>query len=131
MELMNNVGKFVDVSEQGRAVVHEALEAAVLMLAPITPHICHSLWQELGNSSDVLNAPWPSADESAMVKSSQQIVVQVNGKVRAKLDVAVGLSKDALEELALNDENVQRFTEGSTIRKVIVVPNKLVNIVAN
>ena len=131
MELMNNVGKFVDVSEQGRAVVHEALEAAVLMLAPITPHICHSLWQELGNSNDVLNAPWPSADESAMVKSSQQIVVQVNGKVRAKLDVAVGLSKDALEELALNDENVQRFTEGSTIRKVIVVPNKLVNIVAN
>ena len=66
-----------------------------------------------------------------MVKSSQQIVVQVNGKVRAKLDVAVGLSKDALEELALNDENVQRFTEDSTIRKVIVVPNKLVNIVAN
>ena len=131
MELMNNVGKFVDVSEQGRAVVHEALEAAVLMLAPITPHICHSLWQELGNSNDVLNASWPSADESAMVKSSQQIVVQVNGKVRAKLDVAVGLSKDALEKLALNDENVQRFTEGSTIRKVIVVPNKLVNIVAN
>jgi len=131
MELMNSVSKFVDVSEQGRAVTHEALESAVLLLGPITPHICHTLWAELGNDSDVLNAEWPTADESAMVKTSQQIVVQVNGKVRAKLEVAADITKDALEALALEDENVQRFTEGNTIRKVIVVPNKLVNIVAN
>ncbi|KZX79040.1 leucine--tRNA ligase [Oleiphilus sp. HI0009] len=131
MELMNSVSKFVDVSEQGRAVSHEALETAVLLLAPITPHICHTLWKELGNDADVLTAPWPLCDESALVKTSQQIVVQVNGKVRAKLEVPADISKDALEVQAMEDENVKRFLEGNTIRKVIVVPNKLVNIVAN
>lgn len=131
MELMNSVSKFVDVSEQGRAVTHEALEAATLLLAPITPHICHALWDALGNETDILCAEWPQSDEQAMVKTTQEIVAQVNGKVRAKLSVAADISKDALEAIALADENVQRFTEGKTIRKVIVVPNKLVNIVAN
>ena len=131
MELMNAVSKFVDVSEEGRAVTHEAIETAILLLSPITPHICHTLWQELGNGDDVLNASWPSFDESALVKTSQQIVVQVNGKVRAKLEVAANISKEELEAQALADENVKRFTDGNTIRKVIVVPNKLVNIVAN
>ena len=128
---MNNVSKFIDVSEQGRAVAHEALEAATLLLAPITPHICHTLWDELGNESNILDAQWPVFDEQAMVKTTQEIVAQVNGKVRAKLTVSAEASKDELETLALSDENVQRFTEGKTIRKVIVVPNKLVNIVAN
>jgi leucyl-tRNA synthetase len=131
MELMNSVSKFVDVSEQGRAVTHEALEAATLLLAPITPHICHALWEELGNKDNILGATWPSFDESAMVKTTQEIVAQVNGKVRAKLTVSADIGKDELEALALADENVLRFTEGKTIRKVIVVPNKLVNIVAN
>ncbi|KZX74810.1 hypothetical protein A3715_23410 [Oleiphilus sp. HI0009] len=79
----------------------------------------------------MLTAPWPLCDESALVKTSQQIVVQVNGKVRAKLEVPADISKDALEVQAMEDENVKRFLEGNTIRKVIVVPNKLVNIVAN
>lgn len=131
MELMNSVSKFVDVSEQGRAVTHEALEAASLLLAPITPHICHALWEALGNDTDILSTAWPSYDEQAMVKTTQEIVAQVNGKVRAKLSVAADISKEAIEAIALADENVQRFTEGKTIRKVIVVPNKLVNIVAN
>ena len=131
MELMNNLSKFVDVSEQGRAVTHEALEAATLLLAPITPHICHALWDELGNETNILHAEWPICDEKAMVKTTQEIVAQVNGKVRAKLTVSAEASKEDLEALALGDENVQRFTEGKTIRKVIVVPNKLVNIVAN
>ena len=131
MELMNSVGRFVDVSQQGRAVMQEALETSVLLLAPITPHICHELWNELGHDDAVLDATWPEADDSAMVKASQQIVVQVNGKVRAKLELAVDLDKEALQKAALDDENVQRFIEGNTIRKVIVVPGKLVNIVAN
>ena len=131
MELMNSVGRFVDVSPQGRAVMQEALETSVLLLAPITPHICHELWNELGHNDAVLDATWPEADDSAMVKASQQIVVQVNGKVRAKLELAVDLDKEALQKAALDDENVQRFIEGNTIRKVIVVPGKLVNIVAN
>ena len=131
MELMNNVSKFVDVSEQGRAVSHEALEAATLLLAPITPHICHTLWEELGNETNILNAAWPTYDEQAMVKTTQEIVAQVNGKVRAKLTVSAEAGKDELEAMALTDENVKRFTDGKTIRKVIVVPNKLVNIVAN
>ncbi|MDX1452952.1 MAG: leucine--tRNA ligase [Oleiphilaceae bacterium] len=131
MELMNSISKFVDVSPQGRAVTQEALETCVLLLAPITPHICHELWQELGHSEAVLNASWPEADESAMVKAAQEIVVQVNGKVRAKLTLPVDLDKKAMEDAALADSNVQRFVEGNTIRKVIVVPGKLVNIVAN
>ncbi len=131
MELMNSVSKFVDVSEEGRAVTHEALEAATLLLAPITPHICHTLWKALGNDSDVLGAAWPRHDEQAMGKTTQEIVAQVNGKLRAKLSVAADISKEEIEAIALADENVQRFTEGKTIRKVIVVPNKLVNIVAN
>lgn len=131
MELMNQVGKFVDVSEQGRAVMQEALETATLLLAPITPHIAHELWQALGHDEGVVTASWPKVDSAALTKSSQTIVVQVNGKVRAKLELPVELGKDAVEEAALADENVEKFIDGKTIRKVIVVPGKLVNIVAN
>ena len=109
----------------------EALNSAVLLLAPIAPHICHSLWSALGNSEAVADAAWPKLDESALVRSSIELVVQVNGKVRGKIQVAADASKESIEELALADSNVQRFTDGVTIRKVIVVPGRLVNIVAN
>jgi leucyl-tRNA synthetase len=131
MELTNHISKFVDVSEQGRAVTQEALEAATLLLAPMTPHICHRLWAELGHSDAVIYASWPQTDQNALVKDSQEVVLQVNGKVRAKLSVSVGITKEALEALAMQDENVNRFIDGKTVRKVIVVPGKLVNIVAN
>jgi leucyl-tRNA synthetase len=131
MELMNTASKFVDVSEQGRAVMQETLETVALLLAPITPHISHELWETLGHNDAVISANWPSVDKSALVKASQTIVVQVNGKVRAKIDVAADISKDEMEQTALDDENVKKFTDGNTIRKVIVVPGKLVNIVAN
>ncbi|WP_092023269.1 leucine--tRNA ligase [Marinobacter zhejiangensis] len=131
MELMNEIGKLGDNEAQTRAVIQEALEAAVLLLSPITPHVCHSLWQALGHSNPVVDADWPKADESAMVETEIQVVLQVNGKVRAKADVAADIDKATLEKLALENENVIRFTEGKTIRKVIVVPGKLVNIVAN
>jgi len=131
MELMNSVSRFVDVSPQGLAVSQEALETAVLLLSPITPHVCHELWHALGHSEAIVNAAWPTLDESALIRSSQQIVVQVNGKVRAKLEVAADISKADAEAAAMADANVQRFIDDKTIRKVIVVPGKLVNIVAN
>ena len=130
MELCNELGK-LDDSEQSRAVMDEALRAVVLMLGPITPHVSHALWPALGGEGDVLNAPWPVVDEEALTRDSIEIVVQVNGKVRAKMEVAVSADKEAVEADALAQDNVQRFLEGVTVRKVIVVPGKLVNIVAN
>ena len=131
MELLNEVGKLSGNEPQTQAVRHEALSSAVLLLSPIAPHICHSLWHQLGNTDAVANAAWPELDESALVRSSVEMVVQVNGKVRAKIQVAVDASKDRVEAMALEDSNVQRFIEGVTVRKIIVVPGRLVNIVAN
>ncbi|RMJ04024.1 Leucine--tRNA ligase [Marinobacter litoralis] len=131
MELLNEVSKLGDDEPQSRAVRQEALDVAVLVLSPIVPHICHQLWHALGHSETVVDASWPVADESAMVRSEIEVVLQVNGKVRAKQSVPADISKDDLEKLALENENVQRFTEGKTVRKVIVVPGKLVNVVAN
>nr|MCS5594533.1 class I tRNA ligase family protein [Porticoccaceae bacterium] len=116
---------------QSVAVRHEALTSAILLLSPIAPHICHSLWHSMGNQEAVADAAWPILDESALVRSSIEMVIQVNGKVRGKIQVAVDAPKDEVERLAIEDSNVQRFTEGVTIRKIIVVPRRLVSIVAN
>lgn len=131
MELLNEVGRLSDDEPQSRAVRQEALDTAVLVLSPIVPHICHNLWQALGHSDAVVDASWPVADESAMVRSEIEVVLQVNGKVRAKENVPADIGKADLEKLALENENVMRFTDGKTVRKVIVVPGKLVNVVAN
>jgi len=131
MELLNDVSKLTDNEPQSLAVRQEALDTAVLVLSPIVPHICHQLWHALGHDEPVVDAPWPEADKDAMVRSEIQVVLQVNGKVRAKADVPANIEKSALEALALENENVVRFTEGKTVRKVIVVPGKLVNVVAN
>jgi len=131
MELLNEVAKLSDNEAQSIAVRDEALSSAVLLLAPIAPHICHALWQALGNTQAVADAAWPKLDESALVRSSIELVVQVNGKVRGKIEVAADASKQTIEQLALADSNVQRFIEDVTIRKMIVVPGRLVNIVAN
>lgn len=131
MELINDVSRFEKQSEQSLAVEREALEAAVLLLAPIAPHICHTLWHELGHQEAVINASWPTADESALVSDSIELVIQVNGKVRAKIEVAADAQPEEIKKLAREQENVQRFLDGLTIRKEIVVPKKLVNIVAN
>jgi leucyl-tRNA synthetase len=129
MELMNELAKFDDTSDQARAVMQEALEAIALMLSPIAPHICHHLWQQLGHNTVVINEAWPVFDESALVKDSLELVVQVNGKLRAKIQVPSNADKDAIEQIALADENVKAHTEGKTVRKVIVVPGRLVNVV--
>ena len=131
MELLNEVSKHADrATDTGRTIEREALESAICMLSPIVPHITHTLWEALGHQN-LLDAPWPNVDEKALVKTTTTIVVQVNGKVRAKLDIAVDMDKASLEQLALKNEHVQRFTQDKTLRKIIVVPNKLVNIVAN
>lgn len=131
MELLNEVGKLQGNEPQDRAVVQEALETAVLLLSPITPHICHTLWTNLGHDDAIVDARWPEADQNAMVRSTLELVLQVNGKVRSRVNVSADIGKDDLETLALEDESVLRFTEGKTVRKVIVVPGKLVNVVAN
>lgn len=132
MELLNEVSKLADrANPQGLAVEREALETAILVLAPIVPHITQSLWQALGHKDIPLTASWPTLDESALVRSNIEIVVQVNGKVRSKLDAPIDSPQKTLEEMAMAQDNVQRFLDGITVRKVIVVPNKLVNIVAN
>ncbi|TFH88186.1 leucine--tRNA ligase [Billgrantia azerbaijanica] len=133
MELSNALGRFQnegrDTSPQGLAVAREAVEACVLLLAPITPHACHALWQALGHDGPVIDATWPAVDESALARDTIELVVQVNGKLRARIEVAADAAKDAIEAQAFAAENVQRHTEGKTVRKVIVVPGKLVNIV--
>ena len=130
MELCNELSRHSGDAAEDVAVVDEGLTAAVLLLAPIVPHISEVLYAELTNNS-LLNASWPLLDENALTRDEIEIVVQVNGKVRAKLSVSVDAGKDVIETTALEHENVLRFTEGLTVRKVIVVPGKLVNVVAN
>lgn len=137
MELMNHLSKAPMETAEDKAVMLESLRAVVLMLTPITPHMCHYLWDQLmqhtgeNNSVSVENTQWPIVDESALVEDEKLIIVQVNGKLRAKITVAADASKETVEALGLNDENVVKFTQGNTIRKVIYIPGKLLNIVAN
>jgi leucyl-tRNA synthetase len=129
MELLNAINKCDDKSDAGRSVVQEALESVVLMLSPIVPHICHALWQELGHSTPLIDQSWPQVDEAALEVDLIEMVVQVNGKLRARVSVPADADKEGIEKLAIADENVQRFVAGNDIRKVIVVPGRLVNIV--
>ncbi len=129
MELINALYRFEDNTAQGRAVMQEALEAIVLMLSPIVPHITHALWHELGHTEAVVNARWPQVDALALIKDSVELVVQVNGKLRARVAVPTSADRAQAEAAALADENVQRFVGGKQIKKIVVVPGKLVNIV--
>ena len=130
MELMNALAKFDDASPQGRAVLQEAWEAIVLLLDPITPHICHALRQALGHAETLLeDLPYPKPDPAALVKDTLRLAVQVNGKLRGEIDAPVGADRAAVEALAMADAGVQRFIAGATPKKVIVVPGKIVNIV--
>jgi len=129
MELINTLSKFDDDSDNGKAVRHEALEAIVLMLSPIVPHICHQLWLDLGHQQAVVSASWPEVDTTALEQDTLELVLQVNGKLRGKMKVSVNASKDEIEAMALSDEHIKRFIEDQPVKKVIVVPKKLVNIV--
>jgi leucyl-tRNA synthetase len=129
MELLNELGRFEDGSEQGVAVMHEAVVAVVLMLSPIVPHITQELWRQLGHDSLVAEQPWPEVDESALERDSIELVVQVNGKLRSKINVPADADNDAIENIALQDEKIQLNIQDKTVRKVIVVPGRLVNLV--
>tara|TARA_R110000868_G_scaffold4805_10_gene29868 strand:- start:17263 stop:19848 length:2586 start_codon:yes stop_codon:yes gene_type:complete len=131
MELMKTLTKLDLALESSRAVAAEAMDAVIRMLSPMAPHITQALWVAFGNEGLVIDASWPAVDESALVADTIQVVVQVNGKLRAKLDVAASVSKEELQAQAMADEAVQKQLDGKTVRKVIVVPGKLVNIVAN
>ena len=130
MSLMNQVTKFEDSSGQGRAVVHEALTAAVLIMSPITPHICHTLWQMLG-LGDIEVADWLPVDQSALEKSVVELAVQVNGKLRGKVDLSPDAEQDEAVRVARLQENVEKYLIDKTIRKIIYVPNKILNFVVS
>jgi leucyl-tRNA synthetase len=131
MELLNAVNKFTDQSDQGRAVRHEVLQTMVLLLNPVVPHVSHTLWQALGHPRSVVDdQPWPAVDTAALVRDSLTLAVQVNGKLRGTIEVAASASKEDAEAAARAHPQVAAFLEGQAIRKVIVVPGKIVNIVA-
>ena len=130
MSLMNQVAKFEDSSGQGRAVVHEALTAAVLIMSPITPHICHTLWQMLG-LGDIEIADWLPVDEGALEKSVVELAVQVNGKLRGKVELSPDAEQDESVRVARLQENVEKYLIDKTIRKIIYVPNKILNFVVS
>ncbi len=129
MKIMNALGSLRPGGAHD-AILDEGFSIMLRLLSPIAPHIAHVLWRELGYGDDVLNASWPEVDETALVRDSIEMIVQVNGKVRGKITVAANAAKEVIEAAACNDENVMRFTDGKTIKKVIVVPGRLVNIVA-
>jgi leucyl-tRNA synthetase len=128
MELMNGLAKFEDETGQGRAVRQEALELIVQMLAPIVPHVCHVLWQELGHTDALIDRAWPKPDPAALVEDSIEIVVQVNGKLRGRVTVDANASEAQITTAALADPHVQKWVEDKPVRRVIV-RGKLINVV--
>ena len=129
MELINALARAGDETDNDIAIRQEGLETAVLLLSPIVPHITDALWHELGHSEMIIDARWPRADEKALVEDEKQWIVQVNGKLRGRIQVAADADRSVIEKAALADDNVRRFVQEGTIRKIIIVPDKLVNIV--
>ena len=129
MELVNHLSRFDDDSAAGCAIMQEALEAVVLLLAPIVPHATTQLWRALGHRDNLVGAAWPIVDDKALVRDEVDIVVQVNGKKRAIVRVPADADETRCETAAMTDANVQRFVDGKSVRKVIVVPGRLVNVV--
>jgi leucyl-tRNA synthetase len=129
MELTNHLGRFEDRSPQGRAVLDEAWRAVVRLMAPITPHICETLWEMMGETGSVVRASWPEIDETARVRDQVTLVVQVNGKLRARIELPPGCDQEQAMAGARAEVNVEKFIDGKDIRKVIYIPDRLLNIV--
>ena len=138
MKMVNNLQPITEAlrsqaedsgGEGSHAVYAEAIDILLRLLSPIVPHITHTLWQGVGNETDILDAGWPEPDAEALVKDSVELVVQVNGKLRGKVLVPAAANKQQIEEIAMRDDNVQRHIEGREVKKVIVVPGRLINIV--
>ena len=128
-ELVNAISRFQATTDQDHAVVHEALKIAVLVLSPIAPHITQALWSELGESTLLVDSSWPDVDTDALVRETVELIVQVNGKVRGRIEVNLEADEEAIRTMALENENVARFIEDKTVHKVIVVAGRLVNLV--
>jgi leucyl-tRNA synthetase len=129
MEMLNAVQRFDASDAQGRALRQEALEIAVAVLSPVTPHVCHVLWQGLGKQTALIDGPWPVVDAAALRQDTHEIVVQVNGKLRGHVSVPVNSDEATVRAAALADERVKKFITDKVVRRVIVVPGKLVNVV--
>ena len=129
MEFFNHLTRFVPQGALCHVLVQESLEALLLLLSPITPHITHALWHALGHTQAILNTPWPSVCMEALHRDTVEIVIQVNGKLRANIMIAKDMDEKIVEATALNHPNIHRYTVGKAILKVVIIPNKLVNIV--
>jgi leucyl-tRNA synthetase len=129
MELLNALGKFPQHTPQDRSVMHEALEIAVLALSPIIPHVTHALWRELGHDTALIDERWSQIDAAALEAATVELVVQVNGKLRARIVVDADADDETIRMAALGHPHVRKFVGSASIRKVIIVPGKLVNIV--
>ncbi|MBK6618143.1 MAG: leucine--tRNA ligase [Nitrosomonas sp.] len=129
MELINELAKLPENDLSARKLMQESLEVVLLLLSPIVPHICHTLWRELRPDTELLDQPWPQADEQALVQDEVTLVVQVNGKLRSRIQVAREADRTTIEHAAMADEPVQKMIVGQSIKKIVIVPGKLVNIV--
>jgi leucyl-tRNA synthetase len=130
MKILNALSRIESGENRAAAAVRrEGLSILLRLLSPITPHIAHALWRELNYGDDVLAATWPEPDADALARSLVTLVVQVNGKLRGHIEVPVDAGRAAIEQAAQTESNVQRFVEGKPVRKIVVVPGKLVNLV--
>ena len=129
MELLNAINKFKNENQEGKVVIQEALESIVLLLSPITPHICHALWGELGHKEALIYSSWPKMDESVLVKNEVELIIQVNGKLRSRIIVDIDTPQETIEAMVVADENVLRHVEEKLIKKMIYIKGKLVNVV--
>ena len=133
MELVNEVSRILGEGTgeigAGWSVIREAVESAVVLLSPVVPHITEELWGLLGHDENLLNVEWPAYREEALVVDTRTVVLQVNGKLRSRIEVPADCSREDMERFAMDDERVQAFIESKTVKKVIVVQQKLVNVV--
>jgi leucyl-tRNA synthetase len=129
MELVNELYKDKDQKNLNPGLYAKAVKTVVVLLSPFTPHICEEMWQNLGGEGTLTHHAWPAYDEKALVKDEVEIVVQLNGKVKAKVNIASGLSRDELAEQVKQNAKVQELLEGKNVVKTIAVPNRLVNFV--
>ena len=129
MEMVNEMYKYKEYDDINLGLLKAAVNNLVLILSPFTPHICEEMWQNLGHKQSVYQTEWPKYDESALVKDTVEIVIQINGKVKEKMSVANNLDKATFEKMAMENDKVKALTEGKTIVKIVAVPNKLLNIV--
>lgn len=129
MELVNGLYKYKELAASNYAIVKDCIENLIVILSPFTPHICEEMWQHLGHDTSVYQEPWPQYDEKALIKDTVEIVVQINGRIKEKLNMPNDLDKNEFEKAAMEDEKVKALVDGLNIVKVVSVPGKLINIV--